>query len=121
MDADNRNAIERRIGHLERTLATHGQLTALNAEGVKQMMENSKERLEYIKERFDGIEGQMKEEKESHRFWTGTVLSIIFAVGVSVNYMYIEPLVESVKAVERRLLYVEQKIHAHMLDSDPPE
>ena len=110
--------IERRIGHLEREVATQSSLLAANAESVKKMEERSAERLEYLKERFDSIDARLERADSSSKYWTTTVISVVFAIAISVNYMYIEPIVEDVKALERRLLHVEKDWAGHT-DSHP--
>jgi hypothetical protein len=51
--ADNFERLERRIGHVERQLATHGEQLVRNSQAITAMKDTSSERLEYIKERFD--------------------------------------------------------------------
>jgi len=46
------------------------------------------------------------------------MLSVVFAVAVSVNYMYIEPIIDDVKALERRLMVHEADHHGVVDDAD---
>lgn len=112
--------IERRIGHLERTIQAQGTLLASNAEAVRKMEERSAERLEYLKERFDSIDARLERSDASGKYWTTTLLSVVFAVAISINYMYIEPIVEDVKALERRLLHHETN-HSLAASDDPDD
>lgn len=103
--------MERKIAHLERTMQTLGSQTVVNSEAAKNLVRTSEERLQYLRERFDKLDGTVTRAESSNKYWTTTLLSVIFAVAVSVNYMYVEPLVEEQGLIERRLLDAEANIN----------
>ena len=109
--------VERKIAHLERTVQTLGSQTVVNSEASKSLVRTSEDRLHYIRERFDKLDGTVAKAESSNKYWTTTLLSVIFAVAVSVNYMYVEPLVEKQSLIDRRLMDAEAKlnriIHKH--------
>jgi predicted MFS family arabinose efflux permease len=61
----------------------------------------------------------MERADSSSKFWTTTALTILFTAAVSVNYMYIEPVIEKVQGLERRLMYVEKELSRIIPMSDP--
>jgi len=113
--------IDRRIAHVERELQTHGTELVKNSQAINEIKNSSAERLEYIRERFDS-QGQTEAEhyrillerldnKNSSSKWlVNVIITCVFAFIVGVNYVYIEPLVESMNAIERRLLDVEKDV-----------
>ena len=126
--------IERRIGHLERTLATNTQLTAVNTETVKRIAERSDERLDYIKERFDDVVNRLESgDKAVHsrisrvesrlddaesksllmkRLWIPFALTVALTIGGLVKAAYLDVIVEQVKAMERRIGNVENSLRS---------
>ena len=109
--------VERKIAHLERSVAALGSQTVVNSEASKGLVRTSEERLHYIRERFDKLDATVSQAESSNKYWTTTLLSVIFAVAVSVNYMYVEPLVEKQGLIDRRLIDAEAKlnriVHTH--------
>ena len=127
MDEAQVDRLERRIGHVERELAAHGTQLVRNAEAVEHMKENSEERLRYIRDQFE--EAKRRDENildvirgkgENSKWLFNVILSIVFALFVAVNYAYIEPIVETINAVERRLLDVEKNLNSNPF-ADTPE
>ncbi len=110
--------IERRINHLEQTILAQGSLLTANATSLARQEERSAERLEYLRERFDIIDARLERSSNFSRYWITTMLSVVFAVAVSVNYMYIEPIIDDVKALERRLMVHEADHHGVVDDAD---
>lgn len=108
--------LERRLGHLERSLLAQGTVLTANAESIARMEERSSERLDYIRERFDTLDARLERSASAGRYWATTLLSVVFAIGVSVNYMYIEPIIADVKALERRIL--DHENDSHRLDTN---
>ena len=113
---DNFERLERRIGHVERQLAAHGEQLVKNSQAIASMKDTSAERLEYIKERFDEMRVWdekilMRLEKRSQfgRWVTNLALGILFVAAGAINSMYLEPMSESISTLERRLLAVEVK------------
>lgn len=111
--------VGRRIAHLERELSTHGSAIVSAAVATQNLERASEERLDYLKERFDRVDARMERADASSKFWTTTALTIIFTAAMAVNYMYIEPVVEKVKALERRVLYVEKQMLRLTLNDEP--
>jgi len=111
--------VGRRLAHLEREVAALGQGVVLSTQAAQATERASAERLEYLKERFDSVDARMERSDSSSKFWTTTALTILFTAAISVNYMYIEPVVDKVKGLERRLLYVEKYINTIESKSDP--
>ena len=113
----NTDDMERKIAHLERTVQTLGSQTVVNSEAAKNLVRTSEERLQYLRERFDKLDSTVARTESSNKYWTTTLLSVVFAVAVSVNYMYVEPLVEEQGIIDRRLMDAEAKlnriIHKH--------
>lgn len=103
--------IERKIGHLEREVKAIGSQTVVNAEAAKNLVRTSEERLQYLRERFDALDATVLKAETSNKYWTTTLLTVIFAVAMSVNYMYIEPIIEKQEAIDRRLLNAEANIN----------
>jgi hypothetical protein len=102
--------VGRRLAHLERELASHGTGIVLATKAAQSTEAASVERLEYLKDRFDGLDARLERSDSSSKFWTTTALTVLFTVAVSVNYMYIEPVIEKVQGLERRLMYVEKEL-----------
>ena len=110
--------VERKIAHLERTMQTLGSQTVVNSEASKSLVRTSEERLHNIRERFDKLDGTVAKAESSNKYWTTTLLSVIFAVAVSVNYMYVEPMVEKQSLIDRRLMDAEAKLNRIIHNDD---
>ena len=110
--------VERKIAHLERTVQTLGSQTVVNSEASKNLVRTSEDRLHYIRERFDKLDGTVAKAESSNKYWTTTLLSVIFAVAVSVNYMYVEPMVEKQSLIDRRLMDAEAKLNRIIYNDD---
>ena len=113
---DNFERLERRIGHVERELASHGEQLVRNSQAITSMRETSAERLEYIKERFDEMKAadekillRLEKRNQFGRWVTNLALGILFVAAGAINGMYLEPMSESISTLERRLLAVEVK------------
>lgn len=118
MDEVQVDRLERRIGHVERELAAHGTQLIRNVEAVEHLKETGEERLRYIREQFDEVKRRdenilelIRGKGENNKWLFNVILSIVFALFVAVNYAYIEPIVETINAVERRLLDVEKNLN----------
>ena len=110
--------MERKIAHLERTISALGSQTVVNSEASKGLVRTSEERLHYIRERFDKLDSTVSSAESSHKYWTTTLLSVVFAVAISVNYMYVEPIVEKQGLIDRRLMDAEAKLNRIMHSHD---
>ena len=120
----NETEVTRRLGHVEKELATHSQVLAANAEAMKGLMERSDERLDYIKERFDRLEDMVSENRqdslEARRRLVGAATATFCTVLTACWFVIIEPITEQLAILDRRLLDVEARtisIHSH----DDPE
>jgi hypothetical protein len=120
----NEHEITRKLGHVEKELATHSQVLSANAESMKHLSLRSDERLDYIKERFDRLEilTQLnREEAEAARKrMVGAASAAFMAFCTAVWFVVVEPVYEELAILERRLLDVEERtivLHHH----DEPE
>jgi hypothetical protein len=127
MDDKDIDRLERRIGHVERELATHGGQLVRNAEAIEYLRDSSDERLRYIREQFDdakkrdeAIIDTLRGKGENNKWLFNVILSIVFGLFVAINYAYVEPIVDTINAVERRLLDVEKNIN-RSVTTDSPE
>ena len=119
----NEAEITRRLGHVEKELATHSQVLAANAESMKGMMERSDERLAYIRERFDRMEYLISEERmesqAARRRIVGAATTAFCTVLTAIWFAVLQPIHSEMAILERRLLDVEERtivLHSH---SDP--
>ena len=51
--------VSRNLSHVQRELTVHSTILSANAEAMKNLSERSDERLDYIRERFDGLEANL--------------------------------------------------------------
>ena len=116
----NEAEITRRLGHVEKELATHSQVLAANAESMKGMMERSDERLAYIRERFDRVEYLISEERlesqAARRRLVGAATTAFCTILTAVWFAIIQPIHTELAILERRLLDVEERtvlLHHH--------
>lgn len=121
MTTNELDRIDRRIGHVERELQAHGTELVKNSQAINEIKTSSAERLEYIRERFDSqgnteaehyrnLLERLDNKNTSSKWLVNLTITCVFAFIVGVNYVYIEPLVESMNAIERRLLDVEKNV-----------
>ena len=120
----------RKLGHVERELASHSTALATTAEQMRNLSQRSDERLDYIKERFDGLAEDNKElfivldQKEAsmmqarQRIVTAGV-SILATCFTAAWFAVIVPIMEDVAVLERRLADAEKRIAVHYHDSEP--
>jgi hypothetical protein len=118
MGEEHINRLERRIGHVERELATHGTQLVRNSEAIDYMKAASDERLAYIREQFEdarkrdeAIISTLEGKGENNKWLFNVILSIVFALFVAINYAYVEPIVDTINTLERRLLDVEKNLN----------
>lgn len=102
--------LERRIGHLERTLESHGQAGVMVAEKISHIASRSDERLEYIRERFDGIEEQLEADNARDRWIVSAGGTVVGALAMSIWFLWMEPLAVTVSELAERLDNVEERI-----------
>jgi len=113
--------VTRRLGHVEKELATHSQVLAANAESMKNLMLRSDERLQYIKERFDRVEELVTYETSwaegVRRRMIAAATTLFMAFCTAVWLLVVEPINDQVAVLERRVIDAEKRIAVH-LNSD---
>lgn len=127
----NEAEITRRLGHVEKELATHSEVLAANAESMKNLMLRSDERLDYIKERFD--QGQKSFDKieeliSAESEWAagartkivGAATTAFCAFVTAVWFVVVSPMQDQLAYLDRRLIDAEKRIAVHLHD-DPAE
>jgi len=125
----NEAEITRRLGHVEKELATHSEVLAANAESMKNLMMRSDERLDYIKERFD--QGQRSFERieelvSAESEWAagartkivGAATTAFCAFVTAVWFVIVSPMQDQLAYLDRRLIDAEKRIAVHLHD-DP--
>ena len=68
--------VTRKLGHVERELSSHSTALATTAEQMKNLAQRSDERLDYIKERFDGLAEDNKETVSYTHLTLPTILRV---------------------------------------------
>ena len=113
--------VSRNLSHVQRELTVHSTVLSANAESMKNLSQRSDERLDYIRERFDGLEHNLstyttvmdakivalKEERNSLvvasiSLFTAFCTAVWFSIVVPMN-VEIVTLREKVDAVEKRV------------------
>ena len=125
----NEAEVTRKLGHVEKELATHSTVLAANAETLKNLTARSDERLDYIKERFDNgerrfdrledlIVGNRQEMIEERRRILGAATSVFLSVLTAAWFVIVQPMQEQLAILERRILDVETRTLSVTLDDD---
>jgi hypothetical protein len=113
--------VSRNLSHVQRELTIHSTILSANAESMKNLSHRSDERLDYIRERFDGLEhglttftevmdakiAALKEERNrlligAVSLFTALCTAVWFTIVVPLN-VEIVTLREKVDAVEKRV------------------
>ena len=113
--------VSRNLSHVQRELTVHSSILSANAESMKNLSARSDERLDYIRERFDGLENSLmgvsasldarveslKEERNrimvvAFSLFTAICTAVWFAVVVPISQELVT-LREKVDAVEKRV------------------
>jgi predicted PurR-regulated permease PerM len=121
--------VSRKLGHVERELSVHGTALATTAEQMKNLSQRSDERLDYIRERFDGLQEAGQEisrvldarhedmlRARNRMVAAGT--SILISCFTAAWFAVIVPIMEDVAVLERRLLDAEKRIAVHYHDPE---
>ena len=122
--------VTRKLGHVERELSSHSTALATTAEQMKNLAQRSDERLDYIKERFDGLADDNKEMFEvldrrhqemlsARRRIVAAGTSILVTCFTAAWFAVIVPIMEDVAVLERRLIDAEKRIARHVDVSEP--
>lgn len=117
----NETELTRKLGHVEKELATHSQVLAANAESMKNLSERSDDRLDYIRERFDEgnqrfdrleiiIAGNMDEILSARRRILGAATSFFLSVLTAIWFVVVEPMQDKLAMLERRMIDAEKRI-----------
>lgn len=123
--------VSRNLSHVQRELTVHSTVLSANAESMKNLSARSDERLDYIRERFDGLEhnlntytavmdGKIKALKEErNRLLVGAV-SLFTALCTAVWFAIVMPLNVEIVTLREKVDAVEKRVdwdHTH----DPVE
>ena len=122
--------VTRKLGHVERELSSHSTALATTAEQMRHLAQRSDERLDYIKERFDGLADDNKEMFEvldrrhqemllARRRIVTAGASILATCFTAAWFAVIVPIMDDVAMLERRLVDVEKRIAHHVDVSEP--
>ncbi len=122
--------VTRRMYHMEKEMSTHSTVLAANAESMKNLMLRSDERLDYIKERFDGLQGDAKvlhalldqrhaDAISARRRLIGAATSIFLSVLTALWFVVVEPVYDRLAVLDRRMLDAEKRIA--VASSEPDE
>ena len=121
--------VTRKLGHVERELSAHGSALATTAEQMRHLAQRSDERLDYIRERFDGLheEGRAIFQLLDHRHEEmlsarRKIISFAFTVLVTcfsaLWLVVIAPMQEDLVILERRLIDAEKRIAVYLHSDD---
>ena len=113
--------VARNLNHVQRELTVHSSILSANAESMKNLSARSNERLDYIRERFDGLEvsldavtavveskvDALKEERNrilvvAFSLFTAMCTAVWFAIVVPISQELVT-LREKLDAVEKRV------------------
>ena len=121
--------VTRKLGHVERELSVHGTALATTAEQMKHLAQRSDERLDYIRERFDGLQDEgraifqlLDRRHEDMLSARRKLVSLAFTVLVTcfsaLWLAVIAPIQEELVLLERRLVDAEKRIAVHLHSDD---
>jgi hypothetical protein len=120
----------RKLGHVERELTNHSTALATTAEQMKYLAQRSDERLDYIRERFDGLQAdgqaiasvldQRHEDMMlTRRRIVAAGASVLATCFTAAWFAVIVPIMEDVAVLERRLADAEKRIVSVSSSSEP--
>ena len=121
--------VTRKLGHVERELASHGSALATTAQQMSHLAHRSDERLDYIRERFDDLKEDGKAitvmlDRRHEDMLAARRKIITFAFTVLVTCFsalwlaIIAPMQEELVLLERRLVDAEKRIAVHLHSDD---
>ena len=121
--------VTRKLGHVERELASHGSALATTAQQMSHLAQRSDERLDYIRERFDSLQEDGKAiyvllDRRHEDMLSARRQIITFAFTVLVTCFsalwlaVIAPIQDQVALLERRLIDAEKRIAVHLHSDD---
>ena len=114
MEDEDHVTLERRMGHLERTLMAHSQAVALQAQSIEHLIEK-------MDTRFNSIDSAMHDRAETLKWAASIAMSVVVTFGVAVYYMMLEPMAERLWTQEDRVTALEVEMErraAYITDHD---
>ena len=123
--------VARNLNHVQRELTVHSSILSANAESMKNLSSRSDERLDYLRERFDGIENNLSvinavigNESSKIRMERNRILllatSLFSAICTAVWFAVVMPLQTEIATLREKVDVIEKRIdwdHSH----DPVE
>tara|TARA_B100001059_G_scaffold234100_1_gene275732 strand:- start:510 stop:881 length:372 start_codon:yes stop_codon:yes gene_type:complete len=120
----------RKLGHVERELSMHGTALATTAEQMKNLSQRSDERLDYIRERFDGLaednkdmfdilDERHREMMQARRRIVTAGASVLATAFTAAWFAVIVPIMDDVAVLERRLADAEKRIVRLATEPEP--
>jgi hypothetical protein len=119
--------VSRNLSHVQRELTIHSTILSANAESMKNLSHRSDERLDYIRERFDGLENGLSTftevmdakivalKEERNRLLIGAV-SLFTALCTAVWFTIVVPLNVEIVTLREKVDAVEKRVswdHTH--------
>ena len=119
--------VSRNLSHVQRELTIHSTILSANAESMKNLSQRSDERLDYIRERFDGLEHGLSTftevmdakivalKEERNRLLIGAV-SLFTALCTAVWFTIVVPLNVEIVTLREKVDAVEKRVswdHTH--------
>jgi hypothetical protein len=83
------------------------------------LADRSDERLEYIRERFDGIEERLDAENERDRWFVSVLGTVVGVLATSFYFLWMEPVSDRIQVLTERIYDVEEVIRS--IPISPPE
>ena len=122
--------VSRNLNHVQRELTVHSTVLASNAESMKNLSQRSDERLEYLRERFDGLDrsmlsvasgldSQVHELREERRRILVTAFSLFTAICTGVWFAVVVPVNNEIIALREKVDAIEKRTdwrHNHDVD-----
>ena len=123
--------VSRNLSHVQRELTVHSSILSANAESMKNLSARSDERLDYIRERFDGLENSMMKVslaldsrvealKEERNRILVVAFSLFTAICTAVWFTVVVPMSQELVTLREKVDAVEKRVdwdHTH----DPVE
>lgn len=119
--------VSRNLSHVQRELTVHSSILSANAESMKNLSARSDERLDYIRERFDGLENSMMKVsialdsrvealKEERNRILIVAFSLFTAICTAVWFAVVLPISQELVTLREKLDAVEKRVdwdHTH--------
>lgn len=113
--------VSRNLSHVQRELTVHSTILSANAESMKNLSARSDERLDYIRERFDGLqndlssfteimEGKIEALKEERNRILVVAFSLFTAICTAVWFAVVVPISQELVTLREKLDAVEKRV-----------